>query len=142
MSKRNSNGFTVTHPPARHRKCGSTFRHEAVTRAHLPSRRSGGFSAPRRPTEARCNERSHPHRCGRFGLCDPGSDPGRSSDSSVSADLSRRTSQRAAPGLATNQVPLASHSPRRHSACGRFSHSSDNASSWWLAWNILLGQAL
>jgi hypothetical protein len=36
MAKRNSNGFTVTHLPARHRKCGSTFRHEAVTRAHPP----------------------------------------------------------------------------------------------------------
>ena len=35
-SNRNSNSFTVTHPPAWHRKCGSTFRHEAVTRAHLP----------------------------------------------------------------------------------------------------------
>jgi hypothetical protein len=36
-SNRNPNGPTKTHPPAWHRKCSSTFRHEAVTRAHLPS---------------------------------------------------------------------------------------------------------
>jgi hypothetical protein len=41
-SDRNSNGFIVTHPPAWHRKCGSTFRHEAVTRAHLPLHLPGG----------------------------------------------------------------------------------------------------
>lgn len=33
----NSNSLTVNHPPAWHRKCRATFRHEAVTCAYLPS---------------------------------------------------------------------------------------------------------
>jgi hypothetical protein len=41
---RNSNRLNHVHlPPAWHRKCRATFRHEAVTRAHLPPSFPGGL---------------------------------------------------------------------------------------------------